>query len=96
MLILGQQDVSYCGSDFDATNFFFIEIHITDFVIIVTNLFDEFHSMSKKFFVLGVIFSNFILFQILSIPSSEVDFLHIGQVVNSLEKISFTNWILHY
>jgi hypothetical protein len=85
MFLLANKDLPEGRFEFDATDLFFVEVHVSDFFIVVADLFNKFHSVGEHLLELGVVFRDFFLFHVLTELASKDDFLHHCDIVNALE-----------
>lgn len=85
MFLAAYEDLPEGRFEFDATDLFFVQVHVSDFFVVVANLFDKFHSVGEQLLELGVVFRDFFLFHVFTELASKDDFLHHCDIVNTLE-----------
>ncbi len=83
--MLANKDLPEGGFEFDATDLFFVEVHVSDFFVVVADLFNKFHSVGEQLLELGVVFRDFFLFHVFTELTSKDDFLHHCDIINTLE-----------
>ena len=85
MFLVAYEDLPEGGFEFDATYLFLVEVHVSDFFVVVADLFDKFHSVGEQLLEFGVVFRDFFLFHVFTELASKDDFLHHCDIVNTLE-----------
>ncbi len=47
MFLVANKDLPEGRFEFDATDLFFVEVHVSDFFVVVADLFNKFHSVGE-------------------------------------------------